>query len=134
MNISLCPTFSKSLSRLTGQEQALVKTTVMDFMMAPEASGHGVDRLPRDRHGHDRRLAAARRHLHGHAEELGIGLIVGAFDVLQEPCRRRRHKPLALGEVRHSSTNCRFSLMIGVGLYSTSAEDRPAPVSKTIEV
>ena len=49
----------------------------------------GVDRLPGDQHGHDGRLAAARRHLHGQAEELGIGLLVGLGDLIQKSLRRR---------------------------------------------
>ena len=49
----------------------------------------GVDRLPGDQHGHDGRLAAARRHLHGQAEQFGIGLLVGLGDLIQKSLRRR---------------------------------------------
>ena len=44
----------------------------------------GVDRLPGDQHRHDGGLAAARRHLHGDAQQLGVGLFVGAFEVFPE--------------------------------------------------
>ena len=49
----------------------------------------GVDRLPGDQHGHDGRLAAARRHLQGEAEKPGIGLLVGLGDLIQKALRRR---------------------------------------------
>lgn len=45
VEINLSPTFQKSLSRLTAQEQALVKQSVMDFMLSPEASGHRLHAL-----------------------------------------------------------------------------------------
>ena len=48
-----------------------------------------VDRLPGDQHGHDGRLAAPGRHLHGQAEEFGIGLLVGFGDLIQKTLRRR---------------------------------------------
>ena len=49
----------------------------------------GVDRLPGDQHGHDRRLAAPGRHLQGQAEKFGIGLLVGFGDLIQKTLRRR---------------------------------------------
>ena len=48
----------------------------------------GVHRLPGDQHGHDGRLAAARRHLHGQAEQFRIGLLVGLGDLIQKALRR----------------------------------------------
>lgn len=38
---------------------------------------------------------------------------------------------LGLDKARQDSTCCRISLMIGVGLYSCSAVDRPSPLSNT---
>ena len=49
----------------------------------------GVHRLPGDQHGHDGRLAAARRHLQGEAEKVRIGLFVRLSDLIQEALRRR---------------------------------------------
>ena len=46
---------------------------------------HGVDRLPRDQHRHDRRFPAARRHFHGKPEQLRIGFVVRLLDLIQQP-------------------------------------------------
>ena len=45
---------------------------------------NGIDRLPGHQHGHHGGLAAAGRHLHGDAKQFGIGLLVGALQVLPE--------------------------------------------------
>ena len=52
-----------------------------------------VDRLPGDQHGHDRGLAGACGELECEAVETGIGLLVGAFEVVEE-------RPAALPELR----------------------------------
>ena len=44
----------------------------------------GIDRLPGDQHRHHGRFAAARGHFQGDAEQFGVGLLVGAFQVLAE--------------------------------------------------
>jgi hypothetical protein len=45
MDISLARSFEKSLAKLARGEQALVKQTVMDFMLAPNAGGHRLHGL-----------------------------------------------------------------------------------------
>ncbi len=47
-----------------------------------------VHRLPGDQHGHHGGLAAAGRHLHGQAEKLWVGFLVGLADLIQQSFRR----------------------------------------------
>ena len=61
---------------------------------------HGVDGLPGDEHGHDRRLPRARGQLEREAHELRVGVVVRVRQVLEEPLPLplvRRH----LGEPDH---------------------------------
>lgn len=44
MHLNFSPSFQKSPARLTGREQGLVKQTVMDFPMVPEAGASGCTR------------------------------------------------------------------------------------------
>ncbi len=44
----------------------------------------GVDGLPGDQHGHDRRLARARGQLEGQSQQLRIGVVVRAGEVVEE--------------------------------------------------
>jgi len=55
----------------------------------------GVDRLPGDEHRHDRRLAAARRHLHRQPEQRRVGFFVVLRDLIEQaPCRRPARRDL----------------------------------------
>jgi hypothetical protein len=45
---------------------------------------HGVDRLPRDQHGHDGGLARAGGQLQGQAHQLWVGVVVGVGQVLKK--------------------------------------------------
>jgi len=47
--------------------------------------GQPVEGLPRDEHGHEDRLAAARSHLEGDAIEPGVGFLVGLANLVLDP-------------------------------------------------
>ena len=47
-------------------------------------AAHGVDRLPRDEHGHDGGLARAGGQLQREAHEFGIGVLVGVRQVVEQ--------------------------------------------------
>ena len=47
-------------------------------------AARGVDRLPRDEHGHDGGLAGAGREFQCQSVEAGIGLLVGRIEVIEK--------------------------------------------------
>ena len=51
-------------------------------------TANGIDRLPCDDHGHDRRFASPRRQFEGETQDLGIGIPVDALQMLQNPFAR----------------------------------------------
>ncbi|MNK95195.1 hypothetical protein D3C87_1154210 [compost metagenome] len=78
--------------RIIGQQHA---QTILDGQARgdqQEASGeflalrmaHGIDGLPSDEHGHDRGLASTGRQLERQAHQVGIGIVAGLFQVIEE--------------------------------------------------